>query len=468
MYKKIAAGAGAVLIAGAIAFNLSPIGRVYLHSGTGIVAKQTCSLTFVTGLESERAQNLYVRPLLGAAADFISVNIDEEDREVRTSILGLWGKRAVYRDGLGCSLVHNRRNFDDTATAPMAQPHDTMALNIDHRDANFDGAALDAAVDAAFADPEWGPRNTLGIAILHRGELVAERYAEGLSAETRFHGWSMTKSFATTLAGVLEYQGRVDTRATGSVPALAEDRADITIEHLLRMTGGLAIAETNTGTDPTSEMLFNRGDMAHYAATRRRLHAPGEHWQYMSGNTVLANHAMQHVLGDTLEEQIAGVRAALFEPLGMNTAVIEVDESGTMQGSSYMYATTHDWARLALLYANDGMVDGERLFAEDWADRVATPTAASQGDYGMGFWIPNSDSGLPSDAYMMNGFQGQNAMILTQDELVIVRFGASNGISSGTYELTRSVVAARREAELPVVETGATDVAEEALPDEQN
>jgi CubicO group peptidase (beta-lactamase class C family) len=445
MYKKIAAGAGALLVAGAIAFNLSPIGRIYLHSGTGIVAKQTCSLTFVSGLESERAQDLYVRPLLGAAADFISVNVDETDQEVRTSILGLWGKRAVYREGLGCSLVHDRRNFDATAAVPMTQPHNTMPLNSVHRDTYFDGTALDAALDAAFADPEWGPRNTLGIAVLHRGELIAERYAEGLSAETRFHGWSMTKSFATTLAGVLEYQGRVDTRATGAVPALAEERADITIEHLLRMTGGLAIAETNTGTDPTSEMLFNHGDMAHYAATRQRLHAPGEHWQYMSGNTVLANHAVQQALGETLEEQIAGVREILFEPLGMNTAVIEVDESGTMQGSSYMYATTHDWARLGLLYANNGMVGDQRLFAEDWAQRVATPTAASRGDYGMGFWIPNANANLPSDAYMMNGFQGQNGMILTQDELVIVRFGASNGISSGTFDLTRAVVDARRE-----------------------
>jgi hypothetical protein len=446
MYKKIAAGAGALLVAGAIAFNLSPIGRIYLHSGTGIVAKQTCSLTFVTGLESERAQDLYVRPLLGAAADFISVDIDEEDREVRTSIFGLWGKHAVYRDGLGCSLVHDSRNFDDTVSVPMTRPHDTLRLNSEHRDAHFDRAALDTALDTAFADPDWGPRNTLGIAILHRGELIAERYADGLSSESRFHGWSMTKSFTTTLAGALEYQGRIDTRATGAVPALADDRADITIEHLLRMTGGLAIEETNTGTDPTSEMLFSQSDMAHYAATRRRLHAPGEHWQYMSGNTVLANHAIQQVLGSTLEQQIAGVRELLFEPLGMNTAVIEVDEAGTMQGSSYMYATAHDWARLALLYANEGMVDGQRVFAQDWAERVATPTAASAGDYGMGFWIPNADAGLPADAYMMNGFQGQNAMILTQDELVIVRFGASNGISSGTFDLTRAVVAAKHAA----------------------
>lgn len=69
-------------------------------------------------------------------------------------------------------------------------------------------------------------------------------------------------------------------------------REDITLEHLLRMTGGLDIAERADGFDPNSDMLFTQRDMATWASARARLHPPGVHWQYMSGNTVLAARAL--------------------------------------------------------------------------------------------------------------------------------------------------------------------------------
>lgn len=132
------------------------------------------------------------------------------------------------------------------------------------------------------------------------------------------------------------------------------------------MTGGLSLREGNDGTDPTSQMLFTQRDMAGFAATRERLHAPGDHWEYMSGNTVLATYALQSRLGDDLETQVSAVRERLFEPLGIHTAVIEPDASGTLVGSSYMYATAQDWARLAQLYIDRGMANGERIIPDNW------------------------------------------------------------------------------------------------------
>lgn len=457
MFKRIVLGiAGIAVIGGLAALNLSPVGRVYLPSGTGIAAKQVCSLTFVSGLDSDYAKSIYIDPLLGAAGGAITVDLDDQAREVRAGVFGLfWRQRAVYRDGLGCTLVHGRGTFDPDLAVPL--PHDFQPLELDiaHRDANFDTAALDAVIAAAFDDPDADRRHTLGVAVLHRGRLVAERYAPGASRETRFHGWSMTKSAMTTLAGILSRDGEIDIEAPGQVPALAavdDSLTDITIEDLLRMSGGLAIAERNDGFDPNSQMLFTQSDMPRFAATRRRLHAPGEHWQYMSGNTILAVHAMQRRLGAALPEQVAGLRARLFEPLEMHSAILEVDESGNFQGSSYMYATAHDWARLAQLYADNGVVDGQRLLPEGWRERVTTPTDGSDGDYGMGFWLPAEHENLPEGTFMMSGFQSQWAFIMPEEELVVVRFGATNGVSSGTHALASAVAAALR-ADGPVHET---------------
>ena len=450
MIKRLLAGTAAIILVGGIAaLNFSPIGRIYAPSGTGIVAKQTCSQTWVAGLDSDFARSVYLDPLLGGAAPVITSQIDEETRTVTAGVFGLfWRQTAVWRDGLGCTLVHDAGHFDADLTVPAERDFQPMEIDPAFRDAHVDTAALEAAIDAAFGDPATDQRTTLGVAVLYRGQLVAERYAPQASRETRFHGWSMTKSAMTTLAGRLQYQGLVDIEAEGAVPALSAvsaDYEDVTIEALLRMAGGFAIAELNNGTDPNSQMLFTQTDMAHFAATRERLHAPLEHWQYMSGNTIMATHAMQQFLGDDIPSRVQGLREILFEPLGMYSPILEIDETGTFQGSSYMYATAQDWARLGWLYANEGVFNGERLLPEDWNTIVSTPTDGSNQAYGMGFWLPGEHDGVPDGTFTMSGFQSQWGFIMPEQDLVVVRFGATNRTSSRSYELAAAIVRALRE-----------------------
>jgi len=91
-----------LVIVGLIGLNLSPIGRIYLPSGTGIVAKQMCSMVFVSDLDSEYAKTIYLDPLLGGSKPLIHVNVDQDSEEVSASVLGLfWRQNAVHREGLG-------------------------------------------------------------------------------------------------------------------------------------------------------------------------------------------------------------------------------------------------------------------------------------------------------------------------------------------------------------------------------
>ncbi|MCP2669753.1 beta-lactamase family protein [Maricaulaceae bacterium EIL42A08] len=459
---RILLGLGGVVAAaiagGVIWLNTSDIGRIYIPSGIGITAKQACSLSFVSGLDTNTARAMYTAPLLGDIDKHVSVNVDRYAGEVTASVYGLFTQRAIYREGLGCTLVHGNAELDtDTGLLPLtAEP---MSLNAEHRDANFDVAALNAALDAAFTEDG---RNTLGVVVLHEGELVAERYADGVTAFTPLHGWSMTKSLAATMAGVLTHRRLIDVYAEGQVPALvAAGRPEITVDDLLRMTGGLAGYELNNGTDPNSDMLFTESDMATFAATREQIAGPGERWDYQSGNTVLAGSALEEHLGDTPEEEIATIREWLFEPLGMAHSILEADQAGTLQWSSYMYASARDWARLGQLYIDGGRApDGTQIIPEDWIDYVTEVTPGSNGIYGSGYWMWADD--FPSDHFIMNGFQGQEGFIIPLQDLVVIRLGATNGMRSGAADFAMAVMQARR------LEVEAEPEAADGVGDEQN
>ncbi|WP_439633367.1 serine hydrolase domain-containing protein [Glycocaulis sp.] len=444
MKRLLAVIAGVIIAAGIggwLYISGSPIGQIYVPSGTGITAKQICSLTFVSGLEPERARALYTDPILGDASSLLQVRIDHEKETVTASALGvLFRQTAIHREGLGCTLVHDPATFDPGLSLPLSGQADLMTLDAGWRDAHFDAGGLDAALDLAFTDDG---RNTLAALVLHDGRLVAERYAEGVTAETPLPGWSMSKSFAATLAGVLVQRGLLDVHAEGLVPDLAANgRGAITVDQLLRMTAGLDGFETGDGFDPNSQMLFTQANMAHYAANRNVIHAPGDHWNYQSGNTILAGSALAGHLGDTVPERQATLRDWLLDPLGMHHSVVEIDEAGTLQMSSYMYASARDWARLGQLYLDGGRAGGVQIIPADWIGYVTTPTPRSAGRYGAGFWLNNP--GLPQDAFMMDGFQSQRTVIIPSDELVIVRLGATNGINEDTPGFVNAVIAARR------------------------
>ena len=433
-----------VIIVAVIWLNTSAIGRIFIPTATGITAKQVCSLTFVSDMEPGLARELYIDPLLGDAAGVISADVDRDDMSVHSRLLGLWHREAVYREGLGCTLVHDGRNFDRDLTVEWEQAPVFYELDTTHRDNAFDTEALTAAIEGGF-DADFGARNTLAVVVLHDGRLVAEQYAPGFSRENRLHSWSMAKSVVATLAGAMTLRGELDVYAEGEIDlldGLGADSEATTIDDLLRMTGGRAAHELQNGTDPTSDMLFSQADMATFTATRDRLHPPGVHWEYMSGDTVLASRELQSRLGDTLEEQVRAVRELIFEPAGIYSPIFEVDEAGTLQGSSYVYATPHDWARMMQVYLDDGVTNGQRIFPASWRSYVTEFTPGSQDPYGSGFWLLDN---LSPGAFAMNGFQGQQTIGIPEHDLVIVRMGATNNTGTGTWDMARAIMAAIRE-----------------------
>jgi len=314
---------------------------------------------------------------------------------------------------------------------------------------------LKAALDHAFDEPPVPPfRRTKAVVVLHEGNVIAERYAGGIGIDTPLLGFSMTKSVVNALIGILTQKGLV----TPSMPApisewraATDPRREIEVEHLLRMTTGLALDETNSGFDPSSQMVYLHNDMAAFAVRAAVIAPPGGRWAYSSPTTLLLARIIRDAVGGP-EQTLAFAWRELFNPLGMRDVTLEFDGAGTLEGSTSMLASARDWARFGLLYLNDGVVGGRRILHEDWVDFSAAATLNT--DYGAGFWTNRSQHehakarvrlGIPRDAFFASGNLGQRIVIIPSQHLVIVRLGDSvdpTGDIRGLGLLVKEVIAA--------------------------
>ena len=414
-----------------------------IEVGTDVVSHTLCSAAFVSGVDPDQVYAEAVKPIPGegALSKRLKYVVDRPNREVRVTWAGFVHSRAVYRDGFGCIILHGNDSKEagigPSPAREIASPSSLPAPAAAALDAQPPNPKLEAALDRAFAEPNQPPyRWVKAIVILHNGKLVAERYAPGYTAATPILGYSLAKSVTNALLGILVRQKKltVDERAPVAEWSNPSDpRHAITIEQLMRMTSGLALDESDTGTDPVSRMLFLESDMAGFAERAHLKAAPGATWEYTSGNTLILSRIIRDAVGGNAQAVANFARKELFEPLGITTATIEFDATGTPIGCTNILASARDWGRFGALYLNDGVANGQRILPEGWVNYSAAPTLGN--DYGAGFWTNRGShgdaadriqAGMPEDAFYGSGNLGQRVVIIPSEGLVIVRLGLTH------------------------------------------
>jgi CubicO group peptidase (beta-lactamase class C family) len=434
-----------LLVLGAAILLLLAYGgyRLYQFSktwpiGAGLAAKILCSSVFL----SARAPEDVLQEELADMAGFLRTDVDYERKQVEAA-LGPVKRRAIYREGLGCTLV---ANDGQAVGAPIAAeavslpdapwPEGDLVL-LDDVPPEVDQAGLAAALDSAFAEPDPDRlRKTRAVVVVYDGRIIAERHADGFSADTPMHSWSMAKSVTSALVGIVVGQGKLSLEEPASVPEWSDPsdpRRDITLDQLLRMSSGLEFGEGyGTSTSDVSIMLFNSRDMAAFAASKPLEAEPDSVWHYSSGTTNIMCRMIRDAVGGPHQEYLEFPRRALFDRIGMRSAVFEPDASGTLVGSSHVYASPRDWARFGLLYLQDGVWQGERILPEGWVAYSSTPSpTAPLGRYGAHFYTNPADAAERTDRtwpdlpefYYASGLEGQKVVIIPSHNLVIVRLG---------------------------------------------
>ena len=164
--------------------------------------------------------------------------------------------------------------------------------------------------------------------------------------------------------------------------------------------------------------------MAGFAARQPLIKKPGKKWSYSSGTTNILSRILRHAINDD-QDYWAFPTRALFAPLGMTTAVLESDNSGTLVGSSLAWASGRDWARFGQLYLDQGRWNGKQLLPANWVQRARTASRGSKKGYGAHWWLSRRKSrpDLPNNSFSAEGYQGQLLLIAPSQRAVIVRLG---------------------------------------------
>ncbi len=246
-------------------------------------------------------------------------------------------------------------------------------------------AALDAylfAPDVDWDDPDRRGVRTDGIVIIHEGAIIYERYAHGYGPDTPHLAWSASKSFTNAMVGVAVREGLLE--VTDSICDHLEvsnpESCQVTVQHAMEFASGWAWRETYEGQPPTRSsvlaMLYAQGqpDMAGFVTGHPMRDPPGSTFMYSSGDSNVVSAVAGAALAPRYGEHFPW--AVLFEPIGMSSAVWERDGAGTYVGSSYLFATTRDYARFGLLLLEDGCWQGERLLPGGWVDWSTQVNAA--------------------------------------------------------------------------------------------
>lgn len=284
-----------------------------------------------------------------------------------------------------------------------------------------------------------------GIAVLHRGKLIYERYFGALKPHKPHIGMSVTKSFTGTLAGILIAEGRIDPQApiTDYVPELKTSAfGDARVHEAMDMTTGLAYTEVYTDRNSDVWGLRRANGMApipadYQGATnifdflcgQKKQGEHGKAFAYKTVNSDVLAFICRRVSGQSLADLLS---ERIWSPLGAEEdAHYHVDRTGIESGGGGLSTTLRDLARFGEMIRNHGKFNGRQIVPSKVVEDIARGGDPAKfkpagyatlpgGSYRNQWWHTHNAHG----AFMARGVHGQGIYIDPKAEMVIARYAS--------------------------------------------
>ena len=284
-------------------------------------------------------------------------------------------------------------------------------------------------------DKFLGDTDTTAFLVLQDGILVHQWYAPGVDPEALHTSFSVSKSFLSTLIGIAIDEGKIaslDDPITEYIPELLERDprfGEITLKHLITMTSGLKYVETMSPWGDPADTYFST-NLRSSALKAVIVEEPGKTFLYNNYNPLLLGMALERATGQDVGDYMSEV---LWAPMGAAAdASWSMDSfySGFEKMESGFNARPIDFARFGLLFAEEGVVDGQQVVPEQWVKEATAATNISIGqndfleqNFRYFWWV------YPDNRFAAQGNLGQYVFVAPDQGTVVVRLGRSENLS---------------------------------------
>lgn len=331
-------------------------------------------------------------------------------------------------------------------------------------------AGLDSTPDLGL-DDFLAATGTDGIVVLHRGAIVLERYANGMTERSPHILMSVTKSMLGLLAAVLAAQGAldIDRLAVDYVPELRETAwAGARVGQLLDMRTAVAFDEDYlatsgpivayrkaTGWNPL-EPGDRATDLRSFLLTLTQSTGPhGGKFSYVSPNTDLLGWIIERAAGRRYSDLMSEL---VWQPMGAaEPAYITVDRLGAPRCAGGMCTTTRDLARIGQLVVEGGARGARQVVPAAWIEDITFNGDAEAWNAGSFVpYFPGAAMHYRNKWYVERGaapllfglgIHGQNLFIDAKREIVIAKHSSQAApLDAGLIALTGRFVSEVRKA----------------------
>jgi CubicO group peptidase (beta-lactamase class C family) len=273
---------------------------------------------------------------------------------------------------------------------------------------------------------------TNALMVIRDGRVVFEDYRNRSGAQTRFIGFSMSKTITAMLVGVALEQGRIaslDDPVTKYLPELKGTGYDgVTLRQVMQMRSGVDYQERyDFGDNPSfagklheQAIVLNRMRFADGALETKRANAPGSTFNYSTLDTFVIGWVLERATGTELAPY---TEANLWSPLGAENGAFWLADgppgAGRELSGMGFNATLRDFGRLGQLLLDGGKRDGRQILPAGWVAQMTrmVPTGEPMPGYGLFTWQVDDEPG----AFAAVGLAGQFIYVHPQSRTVIVK-----------------------------------------------
>lgn len=301
---------------------------------------------------------------------------------------------------------------------------------------------------------EWiADRQITGLVVLRNGTVAHESYHLGTGPEDLRISWSVAKSFLSLLTGILVEEGRIDLSdpVEKYAPLLATSAyAGASVQDVLQMESGVAFDEDYFDKDSDinrmGRVIALGGALDDFtAALDTRDRVPGGEMKYVSMDTHVLGMVIRGATGASIPDLMARM---LTGPMGIGPAYFLTDGEGVAFVLGGLNMRTRDYARMGLMVAQGGRLDGRQIVPERWINISTVPSAQTEPGrmhYGYQWWMP---SDARAGEIMAQGVYGQFVYIDRARDVVIAVNAADRdfrapGVSERNIEMFRAIAAAQ-------------------------